>query len=116
MSATMEKAEVWTCDRCGVSVKQMNGGSTSLPVNWTNSDGGQFCLICRRALAAEAALEAAPESTTQEARAKLRKSALLEFEVNRTPDRSNGEIARTCGTSVPAVAKARERLSLPEPS
>jgi hypothetical protein len=116
MSPSKVKAEVWTCDRCGVSVKQMNGASASLPDSWTSSGEGQFCLICRRALAAEAAIEAVPETTSQEARAKLRRAALLEFEVSRTPDRSNGEIARTCRSSVPAVAKARERLRLPEPS
>ncbi len=116
MSATKERAEVWTCDGCGVCIKQMDGGRTSLPASWTICDEGQFCLICRRTLAAEAALEAAPDDTSQQGRAQLRRAALLEFEVSRTPERSNGEIARTCRSSVPAVAKARERLSLPDPS
>ncbi len=97
-------------------MSQMNGERTTLPENWQSSGDGQICLICRRALAAEAALEAAPEDTSQEKRAQLRRAALLEFEVSRTPDRSNGEIARTCRSSVPAVAKARERLRLPDPS
>jgi hypothetical protein len=116
MSATKEKAAVWTCDGCGVSIRQMSGDRSSLPASWSHSDQGLFCLICRRGLAAEAALEAAPEDTTQEGRAQLRRAALLEFEVSRTPERSNGEIARACRSSVPAVAKARKRLSLPEPS
>ena len=93
----------------------MNGERTTLPDNWKSFAGGQICLICRRARATETALEAAPDNTTQEARAQLRRAAVLEFEVTRTPDRSNGEIARTCGSSVPAVAKARKRLRLPEP-
>jgi hypothetical protein len=111
MSATKKMAKVWTCDGCGVSIKQMDGGQSALPDSWVSSDQGQYCLICRRSRVAEGA-----EGATQEERAQMRRAALLEFEVSRTPERSNGEIARACRTSVPAVAKARKRLSLPEPS
>ncbi len=45
----------------------------------------------------------------------LRRAALIEFEVRRTPDHSNGMIAKACRSSVSAVAKARDRLGLPDP-
>jgi hypothetical protein len=112
MSATKKKATVWTCDGCGVSIKQMDGGQSTLPDSWDSSDQGQYCLICRRSRVAEEAVEAA----SHEERAQMRREALLDFEVRRTPERSNGEIARACRTSVPAVAKARKRLSVAEPS
>ena len=112
MSTAQKKAAVWTCDGCGVSIKQMDGGQSTLPDSWVSSEDGQYCLICRRSRVAEQAVGAA----TQEERAQMRRAALLEFEVSRTPEKSNGEIARACRTSVPAVAKARKRLSLPEPS
>ncbi|MGH2980427.1 MAG: hypothetical protein ACRDKV_00090 [Solirubrobacterales bacterium] len=113
--AAPEMAERWVCDRCGVCIRQSDGKHTQLPENWAVSDDGQFCLICRRARAAEAALDSLPDDSTQDDRAKLRRSALLEFEVTRTPDRSNGEIARACRSSVPAVAQARQRLDLADP-
>jgi hypothetical protein len=37
---------------------------------------------------------------------------VVEFEVLRDPDRNNGQIARACRTSVPAVLKARKRLGI----
>lgn len=116
MSTSRNTAEVWTCNRCGVCIRQMNGEQIALPDNWASSEDGQFCLICRRALAAEAALNSAPEDTSQDERARLRRTALLEFELSRTPDRSNTEIARACRSSVSAVAKARGRLHLADPA
>ena len=51
----------------------------------------------------------------REKRAKLRSTALIEFEVKRDPNRGNGEIAKACRSSIPAVAKARKRLGYDEP-
>ncbi len=116
MSPVQETATQWVCDRCGVSVRQSDGTHTPLPDNWSSSDDGDFCLICRRERAAEAALEATPDDVTHKDRAGLRRAALLEFEVSRTPDRSNGEIARACRSSVPAVADARRRLDIADPA
>ena len=42
-------------------------------------------------------------------------TALIEFEVKRDPNRGNGEIAKACRSSIPAVAKARKRLGYDEP-
>jgi hypothetical protein len=45
----------------------------------------------------------------------MRRAALIEFEVSRTPDQTDGIIARACRTSVSAVTRARRRLELPDP-
>lgn len=116
MGTIKDKAKRWTCDGCGVSVRQMNGEHTSLPDAWASSTEGRFCLLCRRERAGSAALDSAPTDTTREARMRLHRAALLEFEVSRVPDRSNGVIAKACRSSVPAVAEARRRLQLPDPA
>jgi hypothetical protein len=108
-------AKKWTCNGCGVMVSHVDGASVPLPDAWASSAAGLFCLNCRRERAAEAALGSAPDSPIA-ARAKLRRTALIEFEVSRTPDHSDGTIARACRTSVTAVAIARSRLRLPDPS
>lgn len=113
----MSKAEakVWLCDRCAVSAGRIDGEATPLPACWESSADGRFCLTCRRERAAEAALEAAPSGSPVDARAKLRRAALIEFEVARTPDHPDGVIARACHTSVAAVTRARHKLHLPDP-
>ncbi|HEX2393378.1 MAG TPA: hypothetical protein VHI77_10725 [Solirubrobacterales bacterium] len=108
-------AKRWTCGECGVSVGRMDGGRVPLPESWSHSREGTFCLLCRRERAARAALEAAPAGTGLEERAKLQRAALIEFEVSRRPEESDGMIAKTCRSSVAAVAAARRRLDLPAP-
>lgn len=110
---TAPTAKKWTCDHCGVSVSRMGGERVALPETWASSAEGTFCLICRRERAAEAALDAAPSDCPIEQRAKLRRAALIEFEVSRRPDHGDGAIAKACRSSVSAVAAARERLKLP---
>lgn len=109
-------AKKWTCDECGVAVSRLGGERVELPASWTTSRDGTFCLHCRRERVARAALAAAPSDVPLEARAKLRRAALIEFEVRRRPNHGNGEIAKTCRSSVAAVAAARERLKIPSPS
>ena len=103
-------AEAWTCARCKVTTRWMPGHDCRRPATWIEDDGSLYCLMCQRALAAEAGAEGAVEGTTSERRAQLRAAALVDFEVRRDPDRTNGEIARAIRTSVPAVLKARRRL------
>lgn len=105
----------WTCDQCEMSVGRMDGEPTPFPDTWASSAGGRYCLVCRRERAADAGLEAAPSDSPVEVRAKLRRAALIEFEVARTPDHTDGVIAKACRTSVSTVAKARSRLQLPDP-
>jgi hypothetical protein len=111
-----KKARKWTCDQCGVSAARIDGALTPLPDSWASSAEGRYCLVCRRERAAEAALEAVPSDSPVDVRAKLRRAALIEFEVHRTPDHSDGTIAKACRTSVSAVTKARSRLQLPDPT
>jgi hypothetical protein len=108
-------AKKWTCDHCGVSVSQLDGEKVKLPESWSSSKEGTFCLLCRRERAAQEALEAAPKDCGLEDRAKLRRAALVEFEVRRRPSHGNGEIAKACRSSVAAVVAARKRLKLPAP-
>ena len=115
MSATAT-AKKWTCDQCGVTVSRLGGEKVELPTSWTDTKDGTFCLLCRRERAAQAALDALPEDSGLEDRAKLRRAALVEFEVRRRPGHGNGEIAKACRSSVAAVVAARKRLKIPAPS
>ncbi len=113
MSAGAHTATKWTCDGCGMSVSRIDGERTVLPPTWASSAAGRFCLVCRREQAANAALEAAPSDSPIDVRARLRRAAMIEFEVRRTPDHTDGAIAKACRTSASTVAEARRRLELP---
>lgn len=115
MSATTPAAKKWTCESCGVSAGRMDGAAVPIPSAWVSSAEGTYCLVCRRERAAEAALDAVPSDSPIAERAKMRRAALIEFEVSRTPDQTDGIIARACRTSVTAVTRARRRLELPDP-
>jgi hypothetical protein len=103
-------ASRWTCDGCGVSVSWVGGRPAPLPDSWSRSAEGKFCLKCRRERAAEAAIDATPGVDTRDARAKLRRSSLIEFEVRRTPNLPDNTIARACHSSPTAVKAARQRI------
>jgi hypothetical protein len=100
----------WSCGGCGVSASRIDGVPAKLPESWESTADGEFCLGCRRQRAAEAALDRAPADSGRDARASLRRAGLIEFEVRRTPERTNGTIARACRSSAAAVAAARERV------
>jgi hypothetical protein len=101
----------WTCARCEVTARFMpNVENPSMPSGWAKERGHVYCLVCRRELAAEAALTAAPADAPANKRQQLQASARLEFELRRDPERADGQIAQACRTSIPAVRKARERL------
>ncbi|HEX5592120.1 MAG TPA: hypothetical protein VFX35_02090 [Solirubrobacterales bacterium] len=97
-----------------MTVSHLGGEKVELPASWTSSKEGTFCLLCRRERAAQAALDASPQGSIED-RAKLRRAALVEFEVRRRPGHGNGEIAKACRSSVAAVVAARKRLKLPAP-
>jgi hypothetical protein len=82
------------------------------PAEWRQDGELLHCLGCRRAVAAEAVIDDDAVANTIAGRAKARAAALVEFEIRRTPDLANSKIARACRTSVPAVAKARERIGV----
>jgi hypothetical protein len=100
----------WTCRNCGVEVRWLsNNEQRGLPANWALNHQGPVCLHCRRQQAADAAVSGSDLSLQE--RARLRSSTIVEFEVKRTPDRSNTQIASAVHTNVGAVLKARERLA-----
>lgn len=110
-TALKTTAPSWSCDRCRVSIRWMEGHEQSgPPQGWSHKDGATHCLACRRDLAAETAFEEADEGSTREDRAKLRARARVEFELNRDPERPNAAIAKALRCSPLAVHKARQRL------
>jgi hypothetical protein len=111
MTAAKAPPEVMTCARCEMTTRWMPGHEhVGPPAAWVVEDGELYCLTCQRALASEAGSSTAPNDSTTASRAKMRAVALVEFEIKRDPERSNGQIARAIHTSVPAVIKARQRL------
>lgn len=84
-------------------------GSGSLPPHWAREGRRTYCLACRRERAVEAALEDAGDIGI-EARAKVRSAAVVRFEIERDPERTEGEIAAAAGTSIGAVRKNRRAI------
>jgi hypothetical protein len=110
-TSAKESAPTWTCSRCEMTIRWMPGHERrGRPAGWGKQNGNLYCLACRRSLAAESAYESAPADMPMEKRAKLRATAVIDFEIKRDPERPNGEIAKIVRCSVPAVLKARKRL------
>jgi len=115
LSATAA-VDVWTCERCSVSARWMSSAEQSgVPVNWAIEGDQLLCLGCRRNRAGEDAVEAAGDAASGAERVRARRTGTIDFEILRDGDRSNGIIARCCGTSPAVIAKARERLGIPAP-
>lgn len=55
-------------------------------------------------------MESAPAASSREDRVKLRRTALIEFEIGRVPEAPNRTIALACRTSSGAVAAVRGQL------
>ncbi|HST68920.1 MAG TPA: hypothetical protein VLI94_04600 [Solirubrobacterales bacterium] len=100
----------WTCGDCGVAASRSNAEETPLPEGWEECADGTFCLGCRRQRVGEAALDAAPAAADRNDRVRLRRNAVIEFELLRSPEHTNGSIAKTCRSSIRVVAAARQRL------
>ena len=110
-AATKTPAPSWTCGRCGVAIRYLPGHEPNgPPAGWSVEAGDTHCLTCRRDLAADAAYQRADPDMNREDRAKLRARGRIDFEIERDPERTNGEIAKSLGCSVPAVVKARREL------
>lgn len=100
----------WSCARCEVSVGRIDGEPTMPPPSWSRSDGQLLCLACRRARAGEVAIDSAPATSSREDRTRIRRTALIEFEIGRAPEAPNRTIALACRTSSGAVAAVRDKL------
>lgn len=114
--ATAAAATRWSCARCDVSVGQIDGSLTGLPPTWSRVDGATYCLNCSRALIGEAAMDSAPPACSREERQRLRRDAVIEFEIDRTPLAPNRAIAHACHTSLMTVATVRRGLDGDAPS
>jgi hypothetical protein len=53
-------------------------------------------------------MESAPEDCSREDLVRIRRTALIEFEISRSPDAPNRTIAQACRTSPKTVAAIRE--------
>jgi hypothetical protein len=100
----------WTCARCQVSVGRLDGARSEVPDTWSSAEGLIYCLSCSRTRAAEFAGEAAPDETSSEDKARLRRRAIIAFEIGRTPEAPNRTIASACRTSSKTVANVREEM------
>jgi len=106
--------QAWTCARCEMTASWMPGVERpERPANWAEEDGLLYCLSCRRELAGDAGVAHMDDDASLEERRKLRHAARVEFEITRDPTRPDNRIAKACGTSTPAVRKARQRLGVP---
>jgi hypothetical protein len=101
----------WSCARCGVSAGRIDSKPAALPGCWTRTGGQSFCLLCSRVLAGEAATDAAPAGSSPEDLLRIRRNALIEFEIRRAPEAPNHVVARACQTSSAAVAAIRQQAS-----
>jgi hypothetical protein len=103
----------WSCTRCAVSVGRIDGAPTLLPTTWSRSGDQVLCLTCSRAQAGEVAMDSAPAASSREERVRLRRTALIEFEIGRAPEAANRTVANACRTSIAAVAAVRKKLDPP---
>ena len=85
-----------------------SSSAVSTPPNWVKENGLYYCLVCRRERAIDEAIAKAGDVSTAD-RAKLRSAAVVDFEIARDPDRTEGEIAKAARASIGAVRKARKR-------
>jgi hypothetical protein len=100
----------FTCARCEVTSRWTEGLGAATPPNWVKEKGLYYCLVCRRERAMEQAVEqAGGQDVSTAERAKLRSAAVVDFEIARDPDRTEGEIAKAARASIGAVRKARKR-------
>jgi hypothetical protein len=109
----------WSCARCDVSVGRIDGDPTDLPETWTQVGDASYCLICSRTMVGEAAMDSAPSASSREDLMRVRRDAVIEFEIDRTPLAPNRVIAHACRTSLMTVATVRRGLdaeSAPKPS
>jgi len=55
-------------------------------------------------------MDSAPATSSREERVKIRRTALIEFEIGRAPEAANRTIALACHTSPAAVAAVRNEM------
>ena len=94
---TAPTAAKWTCDGCGMIVSRMDGERDRLPRDLGQAEQGLICLLCRRDLAAEEAIAAAPSDSPI-------------GDPRRTPPRRPDRVR---GAPQPGPPRRRDRQDLP---
>ena len=108
----LRETPTWTCARCTVTASWTPSTKDQrLPSGWIETDGVAYCLACRREMAMEAGKDALPADSSNGSRERAGKDARIEFEINRDPERPDGEIARAASSSLHAVRKVKDRLA-----
>lgn len=108
----LQAGPTWTCTGCTVVASFAPGcPAPPLPKGWARTGDGYHCLRCRRAAVAAAALRDAGLTVADIGAAAASARGLAAFELERNPDRSAGEIARTIGTSASIVGQVRRQLT-----
>jgi hypothetical protein len=83
---------------------------SEFPAGWEQVSGVAYCLSCSRRRAGEAKAAALSDDDTRADHLRADAEGRIEFELSRSPDRSDSRIARACGTNVAMVRGVRERL------
>ncbi len=101
----------WTCSACGMTVRYAPGATVpvELPNGWSRNGGALRCLACRRQAVSDAATAAHAEASESERRRAAR-AALTRFELERDPNRRDGEIGRLIGVTGAVVSEVRRKL------
>ena len=94
----------WTCVDCAVTATYTSS-STATPRSWIHGTRGWLCLNCQR----EEVIASVPTTPDDESR-KARRRALIEFELRRDPEASDGQVARRAHTSTSTVRPVRAEL------
>ncbi len=88
----------------------MDGDAADLPATWTQPGDSTYCLDCSRALAGEAALDRRRTRISRDEQVRLRRDAVIGFEIGRAPEAPDRTIAQACRTSACDGRPVREAL------
>lgn len=103
----------WTCADCGLVVRYLPGHAVpEYPSGWWVTAAGWCCLSCRRTRTVERALaDAGIEDRERDQRTKaITRAALIEFELQRDPSRSNKSLGALVALPPYKVAEIRREL------
>jgi hypothetical protein len=95
----------WSCARCGVVASFSSQGTGQEPEGWERQGREWRCLNCRR----EEAMDVASTETDSEGK-RLRRRALIEFELLRDPEATDQLVAKRARCSAALVAPVRAEL------
>lgn len=109
----MADRRTWTCASCALVVRYLPGHAVpEHPAGWWVASDGWICLRCRRDRAVERALaDAGIEDRERDSRTNaVTRAALVQFELQRDPGRSNKALGTLIGLPPYRVAAIRRDL------